>query len=82
MFRIYADRLEKITNATCIRQLNGPDQRYWDFEADGTTVALYSDVFDGISLYVENGRSDGFLRRLAAKITEPSVGHAAADSAH
>jgi hypothetical protein len=70
MFPVYASRLEKICNARRIKQLNGLDQRWWDYDVDGTTVVLHSDAMAGISLHVEDGTRDDLLRRIVAQITE------------
>ncbi len=55
MFSTYASRLEQFCKARRLRQLDGPDQKYWDFDLDGTTVVLHSDIFAGISVHVEDG---------------------------
>jgi hypothetical protein len=73
LFLIFASRLEEISKAKCLRQLNGLDQKYWDYEIDGTTVVLHSDVFAGISLNVGDRSKDNLLRRIAAEITESVV---------
>jgi len=73
LFRVYASRTEALCKGRRIRQLDGLDQRYWDYEIDGTTVVLHSDVFAGILLHVEDGSRDDLLRSVAAKITEPSA---------
>lgn len=70
MFRVYGSRLEKLCNAKCIEQLDGPDQRYWDYDIDGTRVVLHSDPFAGISVHIEDGSRDDLLRQLVAQITE------------
>ena len=41
MFSTYASRLEQFCKARRLRQLDGPDQKYWDFDLDGTTVVLH-----------------------------------------
>ena len=73
MFQLYASRLEEICKGRRIQQLDAPDQRYWDYDVDGTKIVLHSDVFAGISLHVEDGSRDDLLRRIAAQITEPSA---------
>ncbi|MBX7102430.1 MAG: hypothetical protein K1X57_00010 [Gemmataceae bacterium] len=67
-----AKRIETVCKGKCLQRLDGIDQRYWDFEVDGATVVLHSDVFAGISLHIEDGSRDDLLRRVAASITGPA----------
>jgi hypothetical protein len=71
MFQVYASRLEEMCNGKRIQRLDGLDQRYWDYDVEGTTIVLHSDAFAGISLHVEDGSRDDLLRRVAAQIAEP-----------
>jgi hypothetical protein len=73
MFGVYASRLEEICEGKRIERLDGLDQSYWDYNIEGTTIVLHSDVFAGISLHVEDGSRDDLLRRVAAQITEPAT---------
>jgi hypothetical protein len=70
MFGLYAARLEANCKGRRVHQLDGSDRRYWDYDVEGTTTVLHSDVFAGISLHVEDGSRDDLLRRVAAQITE------------
>jgi hypothetical protein len=73
MFGVYASRLEEICKGKRVERLDGLDQSYWDYNVEGTTIVLHSDVFAGISLHVEDGSRDDLLRRVAAQITEPAT---------
>ncbi|MBX7105947.1 MAG: hypothetical protein K1X57_17830 [Gemmataceae bacterium] len=72
-FLTIAKRIETVYKGKCLRRLDSFDQHYWDFEIDGATVVLHSDVFAGISLHIENGTRDDLLRRVAASIAEPAA---------
>jgi hypothetical protein len=74
MFQRYASRLEAICKGRRVYQLDGLDQRYWDYEVEGATVVLHSDVFAGISLHIEDGSRDDLLRNIAKQINEPDTG--------
>jgi hypothetical protein len=78
MFRLYASRLEQLCKAKRIEQLDGLDQRYWDYDVDGSRVVLHSDPMAGISLHVEDGSRDDLLRGIVARITEPDAARNAA----
>jgi len=69
-FNLYASRLKNKIKARLIQRLDGPDQRYWDFDVDGVKVVLHSDVFAGVSLHVEDESDDGLLRSLADKLSK------------
>ena len=72
MFRAYASRLEDCCGGKRVQRLDALDRSYWDYNVEGTTIVLHSDVFAGISLHVEDGSRDDLLRRVAAQITEPA----------
>ena len=72
MFPIYASRLVHYCKFRCIEALEGLDQRYSDFDADGATIVLHSDVFAGICIFIEDGSQDDLLRRVALAITDPN----------
>lgn len=74
LFSVFASRLEARSNAKCLRKLDGLDRRYWDYDVDGTTIVLHSDVFAGVSLHVEEGSKDDLLRRIASDIADPKFG--------
>lgn len=69
-FRLCAAGLEEGCKARCVQRLDGLDQRCWDYDVDGATIVLQSDVFAGISIHVEDGSREDLLRRVAAIITE------------
>jgi hypothetical protein len=73
MFPAYAFRLEVRCGGKRVQQLNGPAQRYWDYEVKGTIVVLHADAFAGILLYVEDGTHEELLRRIAAQLVEPDA---------
>lgn len=73
MFSTYASRLDRVAGVTRLRQLDGLDQRYWDYDVGGTTVVLHADVFAGISLHIEDGSREDLLRKIATEITEPAA---------
>jgi hypothetical protein len=68
-FMLYASRLEGRLKARLIQKLDGPDQRYWDYDVSGITVVLHCDVFAGVSVHVEDGSHDELLRDLAGKLS-------------
>ncbi len=70
-FEVYASRLEAHCGARQVRRLDSPDQRYWDYDIENTTVVLHFDEFAGITLHVENGSCDSLLRRIAKNIGKP-----------
>ena len=55
-----------------IQRLDDPlgDQRYWDFDVDGTTVVLHSDVMAGVSIHVEDGTHEALLRDIVKELTK------------
>ena len=53
IFRLIADELAKAFNAQWKTQLDGFDQRYWDFEYKGISLTLHLEHFLGISIFVE-----------------------------
>jgi len=55
-----------------IRRLDDPlgDQRYWDFDVEGTTVVLHSDVMAGVSIHVENGSHETLLREIVKDLAK------------
>jgi hypothetical protein len=73
MFEVYASRLEGRCGGRRVQRLDGLDQSYWDYDIEGTTLVLHTDVFAGISLHIEDGSRDDLLRRVAARITEPDA---------
>jgi hypothetical protein len=68
-FMLYASRLEGKIKAQLIQKLDGPDQRYWDYDIDRVTVVLHCDVFAGVSVHVRDGSHDALLRDLADKLS-------------
>jgi len=68
LFRKFADRLTTEFNAKILEKLDGLDQRYWDFDVNGTIVVLHSDAMAGISIYVEDGSNDDLLRKIAENL--------------
>jgi hypothetical protein len=68
-FNLYASRFKTKIKARLIQRLDGPDQRYWDFDVDGVKVVLHCDVFAGVSLHLEDGSDDELLRSLADKLS-------------
>jgi hypothetical protein len=73
MFQVYASRLVDRCGAARVKQLDGLDQRWWDFRIEGATVTLHSDPFAGILLNIEDGSRDDLLRRVAIRITTPAA---------
>jgi hypothetical protein len=70
-FSTYVPRLEQLTGVALLRRLDTPDQRYWEYRVNGTTVVIHADVFAGVSVHIEDGTRDDLLRSIAAAITEP-----------
>ena len=68
LFRKFADRLATKFDAKISEKLDGPDQRYWDFDVNGTIVVLHSDAMAGISIHVEDGSNDNLLRKIAENL--------------
>ncbi|HUT70171.1 MAG TPA: DUF3630 family protein [Desulfatiglandales bacterium] len=68
LFRKYANRLKTEFNAKIVEKLDGLDQRYWDFDVDGTIVVLHSDAMAGISIHIEDGTNDSLLRRVSSSL--------------
>ena len=56
-FRTFAGRLEKFGGRVRV-QLDGMDERDWDFDLNGVTVVLHSDPIAGVSLHLEDGGND------------------------
>jgi len=54
-----------------VNRLDDPlgDQRYWDFDVDGTIVVLHFDVMAGVSIHVEDGSHEELLRHIAKELT-------------
>ena len=73
LFDVVAARLERIYRRQPHQRLHGVEQRYWDYDLEGVTVVLHSDAFAGVSIYVEDGTHDAFLRRIAQQVAEPSA---------
>ncbi len=48
------------------------EQRWWDFEVEGTTVVLHTDVMAGVSIHVEDGTHEGLLREIVHQLTDIS----------
>jgi hypothetical protein len=69
-FNMFVPRLKKNCKARLIQNLDGLEQRYWDFEIDGVTVVLHSDPMMGVSIHVEDGSKEDFLRFVATKCLE------------
>ena len=68
LFRKFADRLTTEFDAKISEKLDGPDQRYWDFDVDGTFLVLHSDAMAGISIHVADGTNESLLRNIASKL--------------
>lgn len=69
--QVYATRLEEMCKGTQIQRSDSPDQRYWDYDVEGTRIVLHSDVFAGVALYVGDGSRGDLLRRVARQIARP-----------
>lgn len=67
-FKKFASRLESEVNAKEINRLDGLDERYWDYDVEGTTIVLHSNVSVGVSIHVEDGSRDELLRSVAERI--------------
>ena len=70
LFRKLADRLKNVFNAKIIEKVEGVDQRYWDFDVDGTIVVLHSDPMAGISIHIEDGSNENLLRKIASMLLD------------
>ncbi len=68
LFHHFASCLSRQFGAKISNQLDGLDQRYWDFNISGTTFVLHSDTFMGISLQVEGSTNEDLLRKIAKEI--------------
>ena len=55
-----------------IHKLDDPlgDQRYWDFDVEGTTVVLHSDVMAGVCIHVEDGSHESLLRHVVQELSK------------
>ena len=69
-FRLYATRLEEKYKAVLIQNLDGLDQRYWDFRVGDTTIVLHSDTFAGVSISCKDNSKEDLLRHLALVLAE------------
>jgi hypothetical protein len=62
MISLYGEPIQKLNDAL-------GDQRYWDFDVEGTTVVLHFDVMDGVSMHVEDGSHETLLRETIKELT-------------
>lgn len=58
VFQLIANELSKVFNIHWITKIDGLDQRYWDFEFNGTTLTLHLEHYLGISIYVKKSEMD------------------------
>jgi hypothetical protein len=65
LFKKFADQIITEFNAKVTEKLDGLDQRYWDFDVDGSTLVLFADPMVGISIHIEDGTNDNLLRKIA-----------------
>jgi len=65
LFQKFADQIITEFNAKVTEKLDGLDQRYWDFDVDGSTLVLHADPMVGISIHIEDGTNDNLLRKIA-----------------
>ena len=45
-----------------MERIDGLDQCYWDFNADGAIMVLHSDTMMGVSIHVKDGTHDELLQ--------------------
>ncbi len=69
LFQKFAQALSSEFNGQLAEKLDGLDQRYWDFDINGTTIVLHSDVFTGISVHVQDGSNDKLLRQIGKRLS-------------
>jgi hypothetical protein len=67
-FDIYASRLKAYCGAQLVEQLDGLDQRYWDFKVAGAIMVLHVDHFMGVWLQAGEDLHDDDLRHVASQI--------------
>ena len=58
VFQLIADEITKIFRVLWKTNLDGFDQRYWDFEYKGISLTLHLEHFLGISIFVEKTMLD------------------------
>ncbi len=58
VFLLIGNELSKTFNVQWKTQLDGLDQRYWDFEFKGIILTLHLEHFLGISIFVEKNEPD------------------------
>jgi hypothetical protein len=66
-FDVFADQMTSRFGAPT-DQLDGLDQRYWDFSVERVTIVLHGDTMAGVSIHVEDGSQDDLLRAIAGSL--------------
>lgn len=69
----FAEQFTKALGATKIKQVDGPDVRFWDLELDGVRLNLgYDDFPNGLSLRSYSDEGDGLIERLFTGLKDGS----------
>jgi len=58
LFQVIANELSNTFNVQWKTQADGLDQRYWDFEMQGTTLTLHLEHYLGISIFADKNKTD------------------------
>jgi hypothetical protein len=63
MISLYGKPTQRLDDPLC-------DQRYCDFDVEGMTVVLHSDVMAGVSIQVQDGSHESALRDIVMELTK------------
>jgi len=58
LFRMIANELSKTFKVNWKGKIDGLDQRYWDFEYEGSELTLHLEHYLGISIYADKSKRD------------------------
>ena len=58
LFKVISKELETALKVRWKSQLNGFDQRYWDFELNGVTLTLHLEHYLGICIFADKTKTD------------------------
>ena len=72
-FEEFAVVIQKEFEVEIIKQLDGIDQHFWDFDFGNCTLVLHLEHFIGIDIQISDGSNEDLLREVAKKIKEETT---------
>ena len=72
-FEVFAKVIQKEFDVEIIKQLDGIDQQYWDFDFGNCILVLHLEHFMGIDIHISDASNDDLLRKVARKIKEETT---------